>query len=154
MVLVRKRTIIRSSKSSTLTKKGTGRNPGSNIFQVWIWTLAPDSLRLQVEKHPSSWVVFWIWRCVDILLTDVSEEHIASMFRVGKSTSEELAWARGCSLGYVPPKRLFTQYLHGVTSQKTAFFIVTAVNTSNLTSFFMFDLRAFGPVISCDSKLI
>jgi hypothetical protein len=32
-----------------------------------------------------------------------------------------------------PPKRRFTQDLHGVTSQKTAFFIVTAVETSNLT---------------------
>jgi hypothetical protein len=28
----------------------------------------------------------------------------------------------------------FTQYLHGATSQKTPFFIVTAVKTSNLTS--------------------
>jgi hypothetical protein len=34
---------------------------------------------------------------------------------------------------YVPPKRQLTQYLHGVTSQMTAFFIVTAVKTSNLT---------------------
>jgi hypothetical protein len=35
---------------------------------------------------------------------------------------------------YVPPKRRFLQQLHGVTSQKTAFFIVTAVKTSHLTS--------------------
>jgi hypothetical protein len=34
---------------------------------------------------------------------------------------------------YFPPKHRFTQDLHGATSQKTAFFIVTAVNTSNLT---------------------
>jgi hypothetical protein len=34
---------------------------------------------------------------------------------------------------YVPPKRRFTQDLHGATSQKTALFIVTAVKTSNLT---------------------
>jgi hypothetical protein len=33
----------------------------------------------------------------------------------------------------VPPKRRFLQEAHGVTSQKTAFFIVTAVKTSNLT---------------------
>jgi hypothetical protein len=33
---------------------------------------------------------------------------------------------------YVPPKRLFLQEPHGVTSQKTPFFIVTAVKTSNL----------------------
>jgi hypothetical protein len=34
----------------------------------------------------------------------------------------------------VPPKRRFTQHLHGATSQKTAFLIVTAVKTSNLIS--------------------
>jgi hypothetical protein len=33
---------------------------------------------------------------------------------------------------YVPPKRRFTQDLHGATSQKTAFFIVTSVKTPNL----------------------
>jgi hypothetical protein len=33
----------------------------------------------------------------------------------------------------VPPKRRPTQALHGATSQKTAFFIVTVVKTSNLT---------------------
>jgi hypothetical protein len=32
------------------------------------------------------------------------------------------------------PTRRFTQDLHGPTTQKTAFFIVTAVKTSNLTS--------------------
>jgi hypothetical protein len=37
---------------------------------------------------------------------------------------------------YVPPKRRFNSLeLHGSTSQKTAFFIVTAVKTSNLTLF-------------------
>jgi hypothetical protein len=38
---------------------------------------------------------------------------------------------------YVSPKRRFTQNLQGATSQKTAFFIVTAVKTSNLTGFSM-----------------
>jgi hypothetical protein len=33
----------------------------------------------------------------------------------------------------VPPKRRFTQDLHGATSQKTTFFLVTAVKTSDLT---------------------
>jgi hypothetical protein len=33
----------------------------------------------------------------------------------------------------VPPKRRFLQESHGVTTQKTPFFIVTAVKTSNLT---------------------
>jgi hypothetical protein len=32
-----------------------------------------------------------------------------------------------------PPKRRFLQEPHGVTTQKTQFFIVTAVKTSNLT---------------------
>jgi hypothetical protein len=33
----------------------------------------------------------------------------------------------------VPPERRFLQEPHGVTSQKTPFFIVNAVKTSNLT---------------------
>jgi hypothetical protein len=53
-----------------------------------------------------------MWHRVDMALTDVSNERIASI---------------------VPPKRRLTLYLHGATSQKTAFFIVTAVKTSNLT---------------------
>jgi hypothetical protein len=39
-----------------------------------------------------------------------------------------MMWALGSS-----PKRRFLQEPHGVTSQKTPFFIVTAVKTSNLT---------------------
>jgi hypothetical protein len=90
------------------------------------------------------------WRCVDLALTDVSEERNAFIFRVGKSASEEPARVSVCShlftlvprsrifvpwrwRQYVPPKRRFTQDLHGATSQKTTFFIVTAVKTSNLT---------------------
>jgi hypothetical protein len=34
---------------------------------------------------------------------------------------------------YVPPKRRFLKELHSVTSQKTAFFAVTAVKTPNLS---------------------
>jgi hypothetical protein len=40
----------------------------------------------------------------------------------------ELVWTN------VPPKRRFTQDLHGATSQKTAFFIVNAVKTTNLNN--------------------
>jgi hypothetical protein len=47
-----------------------------------------------------------MWRCVGLVLTDVSEERIASIFRVEKSASEEPAWAGGCS----------------ATSKKTTFF--------------------------------
>jgi hypothetical protein len=35
---------------------------------------------------------------------------------------------------YIPPKRRFTQDLHGASSQKTAIFIVTAMKTSNLAT--------------------
>jgi hypothetical protein len=39
---------------------------------------------------------------------------------------------------YVPPKRRLTHDLHGATSQKTAFFIVTAVKTSKSYLVFFF----------------
>jgi hypothetical protein len=80
-----------------------------------------------------------MWHRVDLVWTEVSGERIASIFRVEKSAREEPAWAGGCSLlrwrwrRYVPPKHLLIQNLHAAISQKTAFFIVTAVKTSNLT---------------------
>jgi hypothetical protein len=36
-----------------------------------------------------------MWRSIDIVWTDVSEERIASIFRVANSASEELALAGG-----------------------------------------------------------
>jgi hypothetical protein len=67
-------------------------------------------------------------RCyTGLLRTDVSEERSASIIRV----------TRICELGttllYFPPKLRFLQKPHGVTSQNTPFFIVTAVKTPNLT---------------------
>jgi hypothetical protein len=44
---------------------------------------------------------------------------------------------------YVPPKRRFTQDLHGATSQKAAFFIVTAMKSSNLAKNFVVLLSTF-----------
>jgi hypothetical protein len=41
-----------------------------------------------------------MWRCVDFALTDVSEERIASIFRVEKSASGEPAWAGGCRVSH------------------------------------------------------
>jgi hypothetical protein len=38
-----------------------------------------------------------MWRRVHLVWTYVSEELIASIFRVEKSASEEAAWAGGCS---------------------------------------------------------
>jgi hypothetical protein len=37
----------------------------------------------------------------------------------------------------MPQKRRFSQEPHGVTFQKTSFFLVTAVKTSNLTNFYL-----------------
>jgi hypothetical protein len=48
---------------------------------------------------------------------------------------------------YVLPKRRFTQYLHGATSKKTAFFIVTAVETSNLIKSNLFLIVPFASLI-------
>jgi hypothetical protein len=39
-----------------------------------------------------------MWRCIDHASTDVSEECIASIFRVEKSVSGEPASAGGCRL--------------------------------------------------------
>jgi hypothetical protein len=95
--------------------------------------------RLSLWRMPSS----GMWRRVILVWTDVSEESIASIFRVQKSARrnqrEQLAgvcshlltlvprsriflpwrWKR-----YVPSKLRFTQCLHAATSQKTAFFII------------------------------
>jgi hypothetical protein len=40
------------------------------------------------------------WRRVGLVWTDVSEERIASIFRVEKSASKEPAWAGGCRLSH------------------------------------------------------
>jgi hypothetical protein len=41
-----------------------------------------------------------MWPCVGLVLTDVSEELIASIFREAKFASEALALAGGCSLSH------------------------------------------------------
>jgi hypothetical protein len=71
-------------------------------------------------------------RHIGLVWTDNSEERIASICRIEKSASEEPESTGGLHR-YVPPKRRLTQDLRGATSQNTAFFIVTAVKTSNLT---------------------
>jgi hypothetical protein len=58
--------------------------------------------------------VVWLWRRVVPVWTDVSEERIASNFRVVESASEELVHA-GSSITDL-------QELHGVTTQTTAFY--------------------------------
>jgi hypothetical protein len=61
---------------------------------------------------------FEMWRRVGLLYTDVSEERVASIFRV-----EDIMRAKKSV------RRLQTDWLHphGTTSHKMAFFIVTAV---------------------------
>jgi hypothetical protein len=53
-----------------------------------------------LPKFMSSWRMpsSGMWRRVDLVWTDVSEERIASIFRAQKSASEEPAWAGGCSV--------------------------------------------------------
>jgi hypothetical protein len=67
-------------------------------------------------------------RCVALVRTDVSEELSASMTvtRIGELGTTPAVTSNRRTL------RRNTKMLHGVTSQKTPFFIVTAVNTSNL----------------------
>jgi hypothetical protein len=64
------------------------------LSQLWLWRISSSGM----------------WRCVDLALTDVSEEHVTSIFRVGKSASGEPAWAGGCRLSqpWSIPCRLYT----------------------------------------------
>jgi hypothetical protein len=52
------------------------------LSQRWLWTMSSSGM----------------WRCVEFGLTDVSEERIASIFRVEWSASGEQVWAAGCRL--------------------------------------------------------
>jgi hypothetical protein len=54
-----------------------------------------------------------MWHHVDLVWTNVSEERIASIFRVEKSASEEPEDG-----GDIPLKRWFAQDLHGAISRK------------------------------------
>jgi hypothetical protein len=103
------------------------------VSEVCNSVFSPGDLTVEWRKPSSG-----MWRHVEIVLTDVSEERIASIFRVEykKKSMSEPARARETVWRwkwYVPLKRWLTQFLHGATSQKTAFFIVTAVKTSNLS---------------------
>jgi hypothetical protein len=45
-------------------------------------------------------VIFWDVALLVLVLTDVLEERIASIFRVEKSASEEPVWPGGCRLSH------------------------------------------------------
>jgi hypothetical protein len=78
-----------------------------------------------VLKMPSSEML----RRVALVITDDSDEHIPSIVKLTRIGVLGITLTV-CSA----PKRRFLQDPHGVTSQKTAFFIVTATKTSNYIS--------------------
>jgi hypothetical protein len=90
-----------------------------------------------------------MWRRVDLVSTDVSEERIASILRVNKFRARN-------QCDQVAPKRRPTQDLQGATSQKTAFFIVTAVNFINFVhKHFTFQVNfSRGSIVYLDKKEI
>jgi hypothetical protein len=75
-------------------------------------------------------------RRVALVRTDLPEELSASFIwvtRIGElGTTLAVTSNRRTLRRNSPPKRRFLQEPHGVTSQMTPFFIVTAVKTSNL----------------------
>jgi hypothetical protein len=98
-------------------------------------------------------ILYWrmassgLLRRVALVRTDVSEEPGVSLIRVTKigelgttqaATSNRRTLRRNWWRRQVPPKCRFLQEPHGVTTQKTPFFIVTAVKTSNLTYSILF----------------
>jgi hypothetical protein len=64
-------------------------------------------------------------RHLDLVRTDVSEECSASIIKMTRIG--ELGTMLAVTRRYFPPEFRFLQEPHYVTSQKTAFFIVTAV---------------------------
>jgi hypothetical protein len=82
-----------------------------------------------------------ILRRAALVRSDFSEEFRASIIRVTRIGELGTSLAVNSPILLHPDdgaakflsKRPFLQEPHGVTSQKTAFFIVTAVKTSNLT---------------------
>jgi hypothetical protein len=89
-----------------------------------------------------------MWHRVDLVWIDVSEERIASIFKVEKSANEEPARAGGCRLHDISSLADFSTLkmeairfsetsVHARSTrlhiQETAFFIATAMKISNLT---------------------
>jgi hypothetical protein len=109
-------------------------------------------------------------RRVVLVRTDVSEDRSASIIRVTRIGQLETMLPHSmrrllvlltlflaqrflspcCWWRYVPPKRRLLQEPQGVTSQKAEIFIVTAVETSNLTCAPLFIYVR----ISCINKIL
>jgi hypothetical protein len=91
-----------------------------------VWTPVPRGNQL-IGKMVSSGML----RLVALVRTDVSEEPGASFIRMTRIS--ELGTTQAATSNRRTLRR-FLQEPHGLTSQKTPFFIVTAVKTSNLTT--------------------
>jgi hypothetical protein len=76
-----------------------------------------------------------MWRCVDLALTDVLEECVASIFRVEKSASGEPASAGGCRLSHQSEITSYIRTAREGDGDGDGDFIVAAVKTSQLTRF-------------------
>jgi hypothetical protein len=128
----------------------------SQETHLWLSTACDGNSFIFLLRMVSSGLL----RRVALVRTDVSEETGASFIRMTKvgelgttqvATSNRLTLRRNTNILFlvhrllspwwrrrqVPPKRRFLQKPQGLTSQKTPFFIVTAVKTSNLTYFFI-----------------
>jgi hypothetical protein len=68
-----------------------------SILSKNIWIRFIPSYHISISLVPTKFIP-WImsssgmWRCVVLVLSDVSEERIASIFRVEQSASEESVW--------------------------------------------------------------
>jgi hypothetical protein len=107
------RTDISQESSASIIRVTRIRELGTTLAV----TSNPRALRKNImwEKKRQYGIPDWGWR----VTTNVVPSH---------RLLSPWCWTR-----YVPPKRRFLQEPHGLTSQKTAFFIITAAKTSNLT---------------------
>jgi hypothetical protein len=107
------------------------------------WTSVPDMISVTLPDVPLNYGIKPYMRNIDlVILTCIHMGQLYRCFSCCNILAKRFLY-RKVSSGMlrcvtlvrtvVPPKRRFLQEPHGVTSQKTPFFIVTAVKTSNLT---------------------
>jgi hypothetical protein len=107
---------------------GTSSIDWAQMSRFFLKTETESSLRNAVFYTKSGW--FFLNKTRRWLMSRNSCSHLHTLVPWPRIFSPTLKME-----GYVPPKRRFTQYIQGATSQKTAFFIVTAMKTSNLTNY-------------------
>jgi hypothetical protein len=84
-------------------------------------------------KNAVFWDVALVRYCVNRRFGETYRLHLQGRRKTREQGTSVSRWLQPRWRQYVPPKRRFIQYLHGATSQKTKFFIVTAVKASILT---------------------